>query len=112
MNTTGNDDCKTMKLFTQLSGGKAYDLKTAKSENLISHDIPFSPETEDLEDLKNNSDFNFLVNIYTFKVRNGLDHTLGVQDEYRKNETFAMMDVYDIKTLKKSTPSKPIRKFL
>jgi hypothetical protein len=41
------------------------------------------------------------VNIYTFKVRNGLDHTLGVQDEYRKNETFAMMDVYDIKTLKK-----------
>lgn len=92
---------ETMKLFTQLSEGKAYDLKTAKSENLISHDIPFSPETEDLEDLKSNSDFNFLVNIYTFKVRNGLDHTLGVQDEYRKNETFAMMDVYDIKTLKK-----------
>ncbi|HAO08543.1 MAG TPA: hypothetical protein DCQ50_16555 [Chryseobacterium sp.] len=91
----------TMKLFNELSGGKAYDLKTAKSENLISHDIPFSPEAEDLEDLKNNSDFNFLVNIYTFKVRNGLDHTLGVQYEYNKNETFAMMDVYDIKTLKK-----------
>lgn len=92
---------ETMKLFTQLSEGKAYDLKTAKSENLISHDIPFSPETDDLEDLKNNSDFNFLVNIYTFKVRNGLDNSIGVQYEYNKNETFAMMDVYDIKTLKK-----------
>jgi hypothetical protein len=92
---------ETLKLFQELSDGKASDLKTAKSENIINHTIPFDPQTEDLEELKNNSDFNFLVNIYTFKVRNGLDGELGVQYEYKKNETFAMMDVYDIKTLKK-----------
>ncbi|MFC3160979.1 hypothetical protein SAMN05443633_10165 [Chryseobacterium arachidis] len=92
---------ETLKLFQELSDGKASDLKTAKSENIINHNIPFDPEDEDLKELKNNTDFNFLVNIYTFKVRNGLDGELGVQYEYKKNETFAMMDVYDIQTLKK-----------
>lgn len=92
---------ETLQLFQELSNGKASDLKTAKSENIINNTIPFDPETEDLQDLKNNSDFDFLVNIYTFKVRDGLDNSLGVQYEYKKNETFAMMDVYDIKTLKK-----------
>jgi hypothetical protein len=92
---------ETLKLFRELSDGKAFDLQTAKSENILKHNIPFNPQDEDLEVLKDNSDFNFLVNIYTFKVRNGLDNELGVQYEYKKNETFAMMDVYDIKTLKK-----------
>lgn len=92
---------ETLQLFQDLSNGKTSDLKTAKSKNIINNTIPFDPETEDLQDLKNNSDFDFLVNIYTFKVRDGLDNSLGVQYEYKKNETFAMMDVYDIKTLKK-----------
>lgn len=92
---------QALQLFQNLSNGKASDLKTAKSENLIKNNIPFEPETEDLETLKNSSDFNFLVNIYTFKVRNALDNSIGVQYEYRKNETFAIMDVYDITTMKK-----------
>jgi len=92
---------ETLQLFQNLSNGNAYDLKMAKAENLIQNNIPFEPESEDLETLKNNSDFNFLVNIYTMKVRNGLDNSIGTQYEYKKNETFAMMDVYDITTMKK-----------
>ncbi len=92
---------EALQLFQDLSVGKASDLKTAKSENIIQNNIPLDPETEDLETLKNSSDFNFLVNIYTFKVRNSLDNSIGVQYEYKKNETFAMMEVYDIATMKK-----------
>ncbi|WP_027388532.1 hypothetical protein [Chryseobacterium gregarium] len=92
---------EALQLFQDLSTGKASDLRTAKSENIIQNNIPFDPETEDLETLKNSSDFNFLVNIYTFKVRNSLDNSIGVQYEYKKNETFAMMEVYDIATMKK-----------
>lgn len=92
---------EAFQLFQDLSNGKAFDLKTAKAENIIQNSISFDPETEDLEVLKRNSDFNFLVNIYTMKVRNGLDNSIGTQYEYKKNETFAMMDVYDISTMKK-----------
>lgn len=92
---------ETLQLFQNLSNGNAYDLKMTKAGNLIQNNIPFEPESEDLETLKNNSDFNFLVNIYTMKVRNGLDNSIGTQYEYKKNETFAMMDVYDITTMKK-----------
>ncbi|BFO66603.1 hypothetical protein KCF3NO3_25860 [Chryseobacterium sp. KCF3-3] len=92
---------EAFQLFQDLSNGKAFDLKTAKAENIIQNSISFDPETEDLEVLKRSSDFNFLVNIYTMKVRNGLDNSIGTQYEYKKNETFAMMDVYDISTMKK-----------
>ncbi|WP_185248131.1 hypothetical protein [Chryseobacterium bernardetii] len=92
---------EVMQLFQNLSNGNTYDLKTAKAENLIQNYIPFEPEMEDLKTLKDNSDFNFLVNIYTMKVRNALDRAAGELDDYKKNETFAMMDVYDIKTMKK-----------
>ncbi|WP_336960886.1 hypothetical protein [Chryseobacterium contaminans] len=92
---------EVMQLFQSLSNGNAYDLKTAKAENLIQNSIPFEPEMEDLEILKDNSDFNFLVNIYTMKVRSALDRAAGELDDYKKNETFAMMDIYDIKTMKK-----------
>lgn len=90
-----------LQLFNEMSAGKATDLKTAKSENLIQNHIPNDPQTEDLEVLKNGSDYSFLVNVYTFKVRNALDNTIGMQSQYKSNETFAMMDVYDIKSLKK-----------
>ena len=92
---------EVLELFQKLSTGKASDLKTAKAENIIQNSIPFEPEIEDLEVLKNNSDYNFLVNIYTLKVRNSLDNSIGLQYEYKKNETFAMMEVYDIGTMKK-----------
>lgn len=92
---------EVLELFQKLSNGKASDLTTAKAENIIQNSIPFEPEIEDLEVLKNNSDYNFLVNIYTLKVRNSLDNSIGLQYEYKKNETFAMMEVYDIGTMKK-----------
>lgn len=92
---------EVLQLFNEMSAGKSTDLKTAKSENLIQNHIPSDPQTEDLEVLKNGSDYNFLVNVYTFKVRNALDNTIGIQSQYKSNETFAMMDVYDIKSSKK-----------
>lgn len=92
---------EVLQLFNEMSGGKATDLKTAKSENLIQNHIPNDPQTEDLEVLKNGCDYSFLVNVYTFKVRYALDNTIGMQSQYKSNETFAMMDVYDIKSLKK-----------
>ncbi|WP_068939578.1 hypothetical protein [Chryseobacterium timonianum] len=92
---------EVMHLFQELSNGNAYDFRTAKAENIIQNSISFEPEMEDLEILKDNSDFNFLVNIYTMKVRSSLDHSMGELDDYKKNETFAMMDVYDIKAMKK-----------
>ncbi|WP_250252905.1 hypothetical protein [Chryseobacterium sp. Marseille-Q3244] len=92
---------EAMQLFQDLSNGNAFDLKMAKAEHIIQNSIPFEPEVEDLETLKNSSDFNFLVNIYTMKVRSSLDRSIGELDDYKKNETFAMMDVYDIKTMKK-----------
>lgn len=92
---------EVLQLFNEMSGGNASDMKTAKSENVIQNHIPSDPQPEDLEVLKNSSDYNYLVNVYTFKVRNALDNTIGVQSQYKSNETFAMMDVYDIKTLKK-----------
>jgi hypothetical protein len=84
---------EVMQLFQELSNGNAFD---RKQQNLIQSSIPFEPQTEDLETLKSSSDFNFLVNIYTMRVRNSLDRSIGELDD-KKNETFAMMDIYDIK---------------
>lgn len=102
---------ETMQLFQDLSNGNASDLKTAKAENIIQNSIPFEPETEDLETLKNNSDFNFLVNIYTMRARNSLDRSIGELDDYKKNETFAIMDIYDIKAMKKIYSLKAFSEF-
>lgn len=90
-----------LSFFSEMSNGNAKDLTAAKSENLILNRIPTEPEIEDLESLKNSTDFSFLVNVYTFKVKKDLDRTIGEQFEYKRNETFAIMDVYDLKTLKK-----------
>jgi len=92
---------EVLQLFNDMSEGRASDMKTAKSENIIQNHISSDPQTEDLEALKNSTDYNYLVNVYTFKVRNALDNTIGMQSQYKTNETFAMMDVYDIKSLKK-----------
>lgn len=92
---------EVLQVFNKLSDGSAYTLNMAKSQNIIQNRIPFEPENEDLETLKNSTDFNFLVNISTIKVRKDLDSSLGQQPEYKKNETFAIMDVYDIHNMKK-----------
>ncbi len=92
---------KTLELFQNLSHDKACNMETAKQGDIIKGPIPADPQTEDLEALKTDTDFDYLVSISTFKVRDGLDRALGNQYEYQKNETFALMEVYDIKTLKK-----------
>ena len=92
---------EVLQLFNDMSEGRASDMKTAKSENIIQNHISSDPQTEDLGALKNSTDYNYLVNVYTFKVRNALDNTIGMQSQYKTNETFATMDVYDIKSLKK-----------
>ncbi len=92
---------ETLSFFNKMSNENAEDFNTAKSKNLIISKIPIEPEIEDLEDLKTNTDFRFLVNIYTFKLKKDLDNTIGEQYQYKKNETFAQMDIYDLKSLKK-----------
>ncbi|MDH6252719.1 hypothetical protein M2347_002446 [Chryseobacterium sp. H1D6B] len=94
-------DKEVLKFFNEMSDGNAYNLNMAKSQNIILNTIPFEPENEDLETLKTNTDFNFLVNISTIKVRKDLDTAIGQQIDYKKNETFAVMEVYDIQTMKK-----------
>lgn len=88
--------------FNELSNGNAYNLEKAKSENLITNKIPFSPEIEDIEQLKNSTNFTYLVNVYTKKTRNGLAVLeTSEQKEYASNEAFAIIEIYDIKNLKK-----------
>lgn len=102
---------KTLELFQNLSHDKAYNMETARQGNIISGQVPADPQTEDLEALKTDTDFDYLVNISTFKVRNGLDGALGTQYDYQKNETFALMEVYDIKNLKKMYSLKSYSEF-
>jgi hypothetical protein len=92
---------EVVKFFNEMSNGNAHDLSTAKSQNIIQNRIPFEPESEDLEILKNTTDYRFLINISTLKIRKDLDNAIGVQFDYKKNETFAVMDVYDIQLMKK-----------
>lgn len=93
---------ETLETFNELSAGNAYNLEKAKSESLISGKISFSPEIEEIEQLKNSTNFNYLVNIYTKKIRNGLAVLeTSEQREYASNEAFAIIEIYDIKNLKK-----------
>jgi hypothetical protein len=93
---------EVFSLFNELSSGNVYNLEKAKSQNLITGRIPFSPETEDIEQFKNSTDFNYLVNIYTKKVRNGLAVIEpSEQMQYASNEAFAIIEIYDIKNVKK-----------
>jgi len=93
---------EVFSLFNELSSGNIYNLEKAKSQNLITGRIPFSPETEDIEQFKNSTDFNYLVNIYTKKVRNGLAVVEpSEQMQYASNEAFAIIEIYDIKNVKK-----------
>ncbi len=93
---------ETLETFNELSARNAYNLEKAKSESLISGKISFSPEIEEIEQLKNSTNFNYLVNIYTKKIRNGLAVLeTSEQREYASNEAFAIIEIYDIKNLKK-----------
>ena len=93
---------KILEEFETLSNGNAFSVKQANSENLLPSKISFNPDLEQLESLKTNSDFDYLVNIRTIKVRDQISSLeLSQPFEYSKNEAFALLEVYDLKTLKK-----------
>ena len=76
--------------------------------NLYSHLDSFEKERlnkkilEQLESLKTNSDFDYLVNIRTIKVRDQIASLeLSQPFEYSRNEAFALLEIYDLKSLKK-----------
>lgn len=93
---------KILEKFEVLSRGNAFSVEQANSENLLPSKISFNPDSEQLESLKINSDFDYLVNIRTIKVRDQISSLeLSQPFEYSKNEAFALLEVYDLKTLKK-----------
>ena len=93
---------KILEQFQVLSKGNATSVDQANSENLLPLKISFNPDLEQLESLKTNSDFDYLVNIRTIKVRDQIASLeLSQPFEYSKNEAFALLEIYDLKSLKK-----------
>lgn len=93
---------KILEQFQVLSKGNATSVDQANSENLLPSKISFNPDLEQLESLKTNSDFDYLVNIRTIKVRDQIASLeLSQPFEYSKNEAFALLEIYDLKSLKK-----------
>ena len=93
---------KILEQFQVLSKGNATSVDQATSENLLPSKISFNPDLEQLESLKTNSDFDYLVNIRTIKVRDQIASLeLSQPFEYSKNEAFALLEIYDLKSLKK-----------
>ncbi len=93
---------RIFETFQDLSGHHATKIIDAQQQNLLPHKIPFAPSFEDLEVLKNNAEFDFLVNSYTKIVSDqiaNIETSLPLQ--YSKNEAFAIIEVYDLKTLKR-----------
>lgn len=91
-----------LEKFETLSKGNAFSIDKANSENLLPSKISFNPDLEQLESLKTNSDFDYLVNIRTKKIRDQIAALeLSEPFEYSKNEAFAILEIYDLKTLKK-----------
>ena len=93
---------KILEQFQVLSKGNATSVDQATSENLLPSKISFNPDLEQLESLKTNSDFDYLVNIRTIKVRDQIASLeLSQPFEYSRNEAFALLEIYDLKSLKK-----------
>ncbi len=90
------------ELFNKLSNGNAKTIMDAQKENLIPNKIAYHPSLDELETLKNSTDFDYLVNSYTKNVR---DEIANIETElpfqYSKNEAFVIVEVYDLKSLKK-----------
>lgn len=93
---------KILEKFETWSKGNAFSVDQANSENLLPSKISFNPDLEQLESLKTNSDYDFLVNIRTIKVRDQIASLEIAQPfEYSRNEAFAILEIYDLKTSKK-----------
>lgn len=95
-------DQKVLKTFNELSKGNAISVDSAKSQNLMASKISFAPDPEQLQSLKDNTDFDFIVNIRTKKIRDQIGSLeLEKPLQYSVNSAFALLEIYDIKTLKK-----------
>ena len=93
---------KIFETFNELSNGKATSMDDARKQNLLASKVSFSPSLEELESLQNNSDFDYLVNSYTEKVHDQISSLeLNSPLQYSKNEAFAIIEIYDLKTLKR-----------
>ncbi len=88
--------------FNSLSKGNATSIDEAVSKNLLPAKISLNPDLEQLESLKNNSDFDYLVNVRTKKVADQIASLeLSQPYQFSKNEAYAILEVYDLKTSKK-----------
>ncbi len=88
--------------FNKLSNGSTKTIFQAQKENLIPGKIAYHPSLDELETLQKSTDYDYLVNSFTKNVR---DEIAGIETElpsqYRKNEAFVIIEVYDVKTLKR-----------
>lgn len=93
---------KILETFNKLSSGNALSIDEARKNNLLPSTISFAPDLEQLQSLKENSGFDFIVNIRTKIIKNQLA-SLELENplQYSKNSAFAILEVYDLKTLKK-----------
>ena len=90
---------KILHQFQALSKGNATSVDQA---NFLPSKISFNPDLEQLESFKTNSDFDYLVNIRTIKVQDQIASLeLSQPFEYSRNEAFALLEIYDLKSLKK-----------
>ncbi|MFC6267682.1 hypothetical protein [Frigoriflavimonas asaccharolytica] len=95
-------DRKILAEFNYLSGGKAFSVAEAKSKNLLPSNISYTPNETELENLRTNTDFDFLVNVRTVQLRDEVStFELNKPLQYSKNSAFALLEVYDLKTGKK-----------
>lgn len=87
--------------FERLSNGNATRLTTAQRNALLPGKISFSPSLEEIQSLSN-SDYDYLVNVYTKKVHDQIGNVeIDRPLQYSKNEAFAEVEVYDLKTSKR-----------
>jgi ferredoxin-fold anticodon binding domain-containing protein len=79
---------KMMKLTTsQIQRLSEKILAQWKSQNLITGRIPFSPETEDIEQFKNSTDFNYLVKECSIEQLSSNRPDISVIEKYLKKGT-------------------------
>ncbi len=92
---------KIFTTFNELSKGNAVTITSARENDLVLSNFSFSPSTEDLATLLH-TDYHYFVNIRTKQLKDQIAAMeLITPLDYRKNEAFATVEVYDIKAGKR-----------
>ncbi len=90
-----------LKTFEDLSNGNATSLDEANNKSLIPAKISWSPSLEEIQSLST-TDYDFLVNVYTKKVNDQIANIeIDRPLQYSKNEAFAIIEIYDLKSSKR-----------